>query len=327
MHPIRLLTLWCSICKIVTLKCSDPYNFDLIKYRVIGFGGKTEIYSPIVYTSKPVFSLQVLNKKIEKLCTTLFNFTYTIVNLRIENCGVEEIEEQFLHDQDFVETLRIGMNPIRAIVRHNFEKLQIQVIDLSKNLIEVVENEAFTDLSKLTSIRLNSNKIKYFNPNAFVNLPELLSLDLSDNKIKKLNERSFYFISQRQAEISFGHNLIQDVNEHVFDGLTAERVFLDMNHNQLDNLSFSIFKGHDFANADFGNNKIKTVSGLTEDDFVISSFNIDGGNLDYNTTQILVNWTKAHGIFLKFLYNHSCPLQNSQYLLQFVFVLFLYLHK
>jgi hypothetical protein len=68
------------------------------------------------------------------------------------------------------------------------------------------------------------------------------------------------------------HNLIQDVNEHVFDGLTVQRVFLDMNHNQLDNLSFSIFKGHDFANADFGNNKIKTVSGLTEDNFVICHF-------------------------------------------------------
>jgi Leucine-rich repeat (LRR) protein len=319
MRPLQLL-MSCLICKVVTLTCKDS-NYP-IKYQIYK-SGTTEIRSSVISTSQPVSSITVENQKIDKLCNGLFNLTYKISELFIDNCSVTEIEDQFLQDQPCVKIILINSNKIRVICRHNFEKLQVQHIDLSRNLIEMIDNEAFIDLLNLAELRLSDNNMEYFNPKAFVNLPKLGYLDLRNNMIKKLCERSFDFLSKDTSQLYFSNNQIEDISEDVFDGLTAKRMSLHLGNNSLHLLPISIFNGHDFFDVDLTQNKIEEISGLTEDNLTIITLLVDD-NLDKNINGTLTNWAQRHKITFTLIPNCSSWAKYSRHLLYFSICLTLF---
>jgi Leucine-rich repeat (LRR) protein len=319
MRPLQLL-MSCLICKVVTLTCKDS-NYP-IKYQIFN-NGTTEIRTSVISTSQPVLSVTVRNQKIDKLCNGLFNLTYKTTELYINNCSVTEIEDQFLQDQDCVEIIIINNNKIRVICRYNFEKLQVQHIDLSSNLIETIDDEAFIELLNLAELHLSDNKMDYFNPKAFVNLPKLGYLDLRNNMIKKLCERSFDFLSNNTAQLHFSNNQIEDISEDVFDGLTPKRMSLHLDNNSLHVLPISIFNGHDFFDVDLTQNKIEEISGLTEDNLTIVILLVDD-NLDKNINETLTNWAQKHNITLSLIPDCSLSAKYSRYLLCFSICLTLF---
>jgi Leucine-rich repeat (LRR) protein len=319
MRPLQVL-MSCLICRVVTLTCKDS-NYP-IKYRMYKHG-TTEIRSSVISTSQPDSTITVSNQKIDKLCNGLFNLTYKISELYIDNCSVTEIEDQFLQDEACVEIITINNNKIRVICRHNFEKLQVEHIDLSRNLIEMIDDEAFIDLLNLAELHLSDNKMDYFNPKAFVNLPKLVRLDLRNNMIKKLCERSFDFLSKDTSQLYFSNNQIEDISEDVFDGLTPKRMSLHLYNNSLHVLPISIFNGHDFFGVDLAHNKIEEISGLTEDNFTITILLVDD-NLDKNINETLTNWAQMHNITLTLIPNCSSLTKYSRYLLYFSICLTLF---
>jgi Leucine-rich repeat (LRR) protein len=320
MRPLQVL-MSCLICKVVTLTCKDS---NYIKYKIYT-GRDTDIRSSVISTSQPVYSITVLNQKIDKLCNGLFNLTYETTALYINNCSVTEIEDQFLQDQACVKIITMNDNKIRVISRHNFEKLQVGHIDLSKNLIEMIDDEAVIDLLNLAFLRLSDNKMEYFNPKAFVNLPKLSYLDLRNNMIKKLCERSFDFLSTDTSQLDLSNNQIEDISEDVFDGLTAKRMSLYLYNNSLHVLPISIFNGHDFFGVDLAHNKIEEISGLTEDNFTITILLVDD-NLDNNINETLTNWAQRYNITLRLIPNCSSLEKYSRYLLYFSISLTLFVY-
>ncbi len=117
--------------------------------------------------------------------------------------------------------------------------LQIEIVDLSKNLLENFDVQLDT-LSYMIYLNISYNRIKTLNSDLFVKLKKLDKLDLSQNNLMCLNESLF----QNQGYLSFlnlGSNSIRIINENQFFSLTSLQD-LDISNNSIENINSTLFK-------------------------------------------------------------------------------------
>lgn len=136
-------------------------------------------------------------------------------------------------------TLNLSKNQISVLTNDAFKFLTSLVeLDLSRNVIEgkSLEENMFYDLKKLKVLNMEKNPLRYIKKDTFVfmELPSLLSLDLSHCEISDMEAGSIDLPSLEFLDISW--NMISTFSMDAFKMLTNLQT-LDMSHNMIHVLS------------------------------------------------------------------------------------------
>ncbi|KAH8299722.1 hypothetical protein KR044_005019 [Drosophila immigrans] len=123
--------------------------------------------------------------------------------LDLSYCNLDDID---LSGLPVLTELRLRGNLLRFIGANTFVNNTIlEVLDLSENLLRLIENEAFGSLKRLKQLNLAFNEIAYLNRNLIRGNDVLTELNLSRNIIKKLTRivsNSVRHINMSWCEIS-----------------------------------------------------------------------------------------------------------------------------
>jgi Leucine-rich repeat (LRR) protein len=142
--------------------------------------------STAITTENDTSSVFVSYQNLTKLFCKMLNITNEIDSLTIDYCNVVEVETECFHRQiQKVSTvIWFRHNNLKSIKKATFKNLKLEILNLMSNNIEVIEDEAFANLSNLEMINLMKNNLKRFNPNAIFRTPRLTRLDLGENFIE-----------------------------------------------------------------------------------------------------------------------------------------------
>lgn len=204
--------------------------------------------------------MYINNSTIKKLDDNIF-VNLRLHNVQLSSCKLAKIEDQaFAGQQQYIKNLNLQDNlldvvPIKAL--SILEKLNL--LDLSKNKIQQIPNDAFKELSTLSTLKLMDNNVtlarfafrglenslKNLNlkgskqkrvPDAVRGLKKLAFLDLSQNGIRELpgagGIRTFDGLESLSA-LNLERNLIQSLGETAFSGIRKTLSSLSLLNNLL----------------------------------------------------------------------------------------------
>ncbi|XP_054718663.1 leucine-rich repeat neuronal protein 1-like [Uloborus diversus] len=203
----------------------------------------------------PIDLLYVSNSTIEILANNSFD-GLRIQSLHLSKSKVREVEDEAFSDlEESLTSLNLQDNLLREVPIESLKRLShLQMLDLSHNLIQRVDDDAFKGLP-LSTLKLSDNKLnishfafrglegtlKNLNlqaadlteiPKAIQRLKTLAFLDLAQNKIQQL-EPEFLAEMQSLTAINLERNKIRDIDEKAFAGVNATLSSLSLLNNQL----------------------------------------------------------------------------------------------
>ncbi|XP_042362792.1 leucine-rich repeat and immunoglobulin-like domain-containing nogo receptor-interacting protein 1 [Plectropomus leopardus] len=124
--------------------------------------------------------------------------------------------------------LNLTHNKIKTLVHQQFQTLtQLLDLDLSDNIMVIIEVEAFIGLQSLITLRLARNHLKIIPVGVFAGLPKLKSLDISNNDILVFLDFTFRDLTSLQF-IRAADNDFVFISHQAFTGLTSlQELYLD----------------------------------------------------------------------------------------------------
>ncbi|XP_068590440.1 leucine-rich repeat and immunoglobulin-like domain-containing nogo receptor-interacting protein 1 [Cebidichthys violaceus] len=117
--------------------------------------------------------------------------------------------------------LNLTHNKIKTLVHQQFQSLpQLLDLDLSDNIMAIIEVEAFLGLERLITLRLARNHLKIIPVGVFAGLPKLKLLDISSNEILVFLDFTFRDLTSLQF-ITASDNDLVFISHQAFTGLTS----------------------------------------------------------------------------------------------------------
>ncbi|XP_054653053.1 leucine-rich repeat and immunoglobulin-like domain-containing nogo receptor-interacting protein 2b [Dunckerocampus dactyliophorus] len=117
--------------------------------------------------------------------------------------------------------LDLSKNKLRTITPDNFSSFgQLEDLDLSDNLISVVETGSFRCQLALRSLNFRSNMLQLVPAGVLSGLTNLTRLDLSHNRLVVLLDHAFQDL-RKLASLEVGDNELVFVSQRAFMGLTG----------------------------------------------------------------------------------------------------------
>ncbi|CAH2059294.1 unnamed protein product, partial [Iphiclides podalirius] len=177
------------------LKTLNPGAFNKISMLFLAknaFQGNG--MGPDVFQSSDINFMILANNNMEGAPDSLLRTLRELVYLNLEECSLTELPK-FIAAQNLntLTHLTLNGNKIREIsdatvFRHLKE---LTVLNVAKNLIEKINDDAFASLKKLEVIDLSANRLSTIAENQFQNTPKLNFINLSHNLITKLPVNAF----------------------------------------------------------------------------------------------------------------------------------------
>lgn len=157
-------------------------------------------------------------KGVEYLPNNLATAFPDLVGIRIRSCSVKSIENHF-----------------RGLPK-------LEVIDLHRNKIENISEDAFVDLINLEALAMGYNRIKFLAENIFSKLFSLKEILLDNNRIQVLHPRIFGSF-RNVLNINFGQNGILVLPENILENATSLEEVL-FYANKLERVPRDLFKNN-----------------------------------------------------------------------------------
>jgi Leucine-rich repeat (LRR) protein len=131
---------------------------------------------------------------------------------------------------------------VRFVSLSHFRGLQsLNLLDLSFNNIEKIDNGAFDDNTKLKKLVLSYNKIKHLSESLLNSLHNLEMLHLSHNKIQFIDSRTFENLKNIEA-ILLNHNQLESIEKNMLiNNKKLDWIWLD--HNKINLMDYRMFDG------------------------------------------------------------------------------------
>ncbi|XP_018014500.1 protein artichoke isoform X2 [Hyalella azteca] len=206
--------------------------------------------------------INLSGNQIKEVQSNAFQDLLFIHTIDLGNNRIERINDGAFFDTPYLHILRLNDNKLNTF-REEFFRLTIPVpstelrlLDVSKNEIVFLQNQAFKLLSKLTWINLSSNRISLFPAEVFRGLPDLQHLYLENNEIERLNDNDLAN-SQRLRELNLSHNKIQEISEKSLQNSTQLQV-IDLSHNDITHLPSDVFVGLSRVRLDLSHNNLRS---------------------------------------------------------------------
>ncbi|KAJ3644795.1 hypothetical protein Zmor_022505 [Zophobas morio] len=259
----------------------------------------------ITITSHNTFGVTIENEYIPTLCCEVFNLKLDVEYIIFDNCWIEHIEEECFSQKVQHITSRIAIinNKLTSIKSGTFTNLKVLSIDLKNNLIEVIENESFVNLTSLIFLDLSFNNLRTFNPKVFLNVPNLGTLMLQSNRIESLESNALYFFRKDHSRLDMKCNELTYIDKNVLGGMISENFYLELHNNKLSSLPAGIFDHHSFSVIDVGQNPLKNVSKqFCSRNCTVQDFNFNCAGMDMEsmgqTVENIGNWVEENHVNL-----------------------------
>lgn len=250
------------------------------------------------------------NQNIPILRNSLFKITEKIKTLYIKKDNIKEIEKNIFSNQNITNNIIITENKIPVIKRKTFVNLLVVSLELTKNEIEIVENEAFFNLTNLHDIRLQYNKIKELNQFAYCQLQNFHTLDISENIIDDLEPENLSFIQEDNFELLITNNRIYKLEHNILNCVQKKFLSVFLDNNFLETLPDGIFNNHTLNLVSLTSNPFTNISRkICDESCFINSLRFDEKCLKSYCNKNLLKWAKSKKIELRF--TASVSLRNS----------------
>jgi hypothetical protein len=299
---------WTTLKRYLVVLCIINFNLEyqtsgsnVIKYEVTIFPAfaKRILEGEVISSANNTLYIAVLQQTIPFLSNDLLSITAEVEMVSFVYCQIKEIEKDCFRNQNVVKQIVICMNEISVIRRRTFANLQIESLSLENNLIKVVENEAFFNLTNLRHIFLNTNQISQIDPKCFVQVSQLSTFDVSMNRIKKLQNGFLEFIRTDNILIDLSCNPIRQIDRNAFDGLIAQQVTLNLGKILIKTLPAGVFNNHSFTTINLEETLLKSISGdICTENCVIEELYLDFMTLK-NSGKEIIDWSHKHDVTLE----------------------------
>ncbi|XP_056154841.1 leucine-rich repeat and immunoglobulin-like domain-containing nogo receptor-interacting protein 1 [Lampris incognitus] len=141
-----------------------------------------------------------------------------VLEVNCSECQLTTVPNGFPEDSQL---LNLTHNNIKTVVQQQFKTLtHLWDLDLSDNILVMIEVEAFLGLQSLLTLRLARNRLKFIPVGAFAGLPKLQLLDISENEILVFLDFTFRDLQSLQC-MEAGENDLVFISHHAFSGLTS----------------------------------------------------------------------------------------------------------
>lgn len=237
-----------QICKI---------NEGLCLIENISFenGKDFELNGLNVIESLEINKIQFINSKLPEIPNG-----FSIILPQLEDLDMSNVELKTLNSNNFenavkLKRLNLSSNFLNEIAEKTFHMLILEVIDLSKNKINKLENNAFSGLLHLQTLLLQGNKLKTIDGTSISYAPKLKNLDLSDNLLESL-ETGFSNSVDKLKNLNLGNNNISIISKDTFVQFTDLRI-LSIRSNPLKTFATaSIMHLHNLTHLDTSNTSL-----------------------------------------------------------------------
>uniref|UniRef100_A0A1A9UF73 LRRNT domain-containing protein n=1 Tax=Glossina austeni TaxID=7395 RepID=A0A1A9UF73_GLOAU len=141
-----------------------------------------------------------------------------------------------------LEVLDLSRNIIETLGSKNFEyQIEMRTLNLSHNSVSSLQKDAFRGLSNLLVLDLSFNRIEVVHPSAMADLTSLIEMDLTNNNVVSLEENTFHNLMSLEILI-FKNNQLLDVPASNLQHLHAIKS-LDVSENLVEYVRNDSFEG------------------------------------------------------------------------------------
>lgn len=246
----------------ITFICSD--DIPLVNFFDDSTNG-TCAANPIPkqFNKDTIENIRFRNCALASLPNNLFENFENIRTLNITSIGLESLDIEDLKNADHLQKLIASQNELSEIPSLVFaieiqwanfslnkiisidpltfsHSFKLEILDLSRNAIEMLKKGVFDKLRRLEFLYLSQNKISHIDSDIFADLVNLFLLDLSDNNIKMLNARTFINLHSLDTAI-LSNNQINQIESFAFSG-ASHLTTLDLANNNISRLNRNILQ-------------------------------------------------------------------------------------
>ncbi|XP_063902124.1 leucine-rich repeat-containing protein 15-like isoform X3 [Zophobas morio] len=184
--------------------------------------------------------LNLAHNSIRSVDNEVFAGLTSLLTLELQGNQLTTVDRQYFVGLEMLSYLNLNGNDIRSI-RGAFDIMaELKKLDLSKNLLSVLDLSRLGPHNKLEFLRLDRNRLSDIPPNLFSELKALTFLDLSENFLVSL-EKDLFKDLKNLKHLCLNGNHIHDIPPNLFSGLKA-LTFLDLSKNLLVSLEKDLFK-------------------------------------------------------------------------------------
>lgn len=198
-----------------------------------------------------------------------------------------EIRSQIdaIHSEDFknasrLRAVELSNNRLKRLSAGTFRLVELGTLSVGANEIETIDDFAFQNQGKLTSLNLQQNKLRTIKDNTFTGLSALVTLHLSENEIELIEDYALQL--PRLRNLFIRKNKLKTLNENSFASLPSlKQLKLDSNRFESINL-FQFAKIPQLQRLSMGytgpwlqNAKVETTSIKSE----LTELNLEGNDL------------------------------------------------
>jgi Leucine-rich repeat (LRR) protein/energy-coupling factor transporter ATP-binding protein EcfA2 len=182
----------------------------------------------------------------------------SIYEINFADNKITSIEKDiFIYLKRNLHIINFNKNLIKSIHKDAFKDLKLEIIDLSENEIESIQ-DIFNNLKNLIKINLSENKIESIHKDTFKGLEDLEIIDLSGNILKSIDEHAFNNFPNL-AKIYLSNNKIKSIHGDAFKDLNDLRE-IKLSQNEIESIDEHAFNNlPNLAEIDLSNNKIKSI--------------------------------------------------------------------
>ncbi|XP_017771821.1 PREDICTED: toll-like receptor Tollo [Nicrophorus vespilloides] len=234
---VRLVVLDLSFNRIKKLEPSvfrDLYNLQFLRLNDNKIDNlPTNTFSEL----SNLRTLYISNNMLTRINADTFSGLKMLLALFLDRNRISFIHHEALMNCPQLDALHLNGNILSRVPEVISNVPLLKTLDLGENLINVITNDTFADMSDLQGLRLTENYIGNLTKGVFDKMTSLNLLNLSGNKIKEVSPGTFDTNENLQV-IRLDGNYLTDITD-LFSKL-PKLVWLNISDNQLQKFDYAM---------------------------------------------------------------------------------------
>ncbi|KAM8882069.1 uncharacterized protein ACB058_002051 [Synchiropus picturatus] len=220
----------------------ESFKTSLVTIRLNAMPGDLQAFINISCSIPTLTGLQIQRNQLTSISPHQFQPCTNITELDIAENKIQNIDENaFESIQRSLRILTLSQNKIPSVPAAVRKLPNLSQLDLSHNIISLLQCHDLANLTKLRILSLHHNFITNLPPCAFSGLDSLHVLELESNKIAELNG-AFRKTFPSLRTLLLYSNSLTGIKPNEFEGLVSLQN-LSLHHNQIKDIKNGSFYG------------------------------------------------------------------------------------